>query len=44
LVRYSYDSNQVMHCMFTDVGTGLSKEVDLSFADSEDLHNGFSVE
>jgi len=44
LVRYSYDSNQVMHCTFTDVGTGISKEVDLSFADSEDMSNGFSVE
>jgi molecular chaperone DnaK len=44
LVTYSYDSNQVMHCIFTDVGTGISKEVDLSFADSETMNNGFSVE
>lgn len=44
LVKYSYDSNQVMQCTFTDVGTGISKEVDLSFADSETHKSGFSVE
>jgi molecular chaperone DnaK len=44
LVRYSYDANQVMHCTFTDVGTGISKEVDLSFADSKAAKGGISVE
>jgi len=44
LVRYSYDANQVMHCTFTDVGTGISKEVDLSFADSKAAKGGISIE
>jgi len=44
LVRYSYDANQVMHCTFTDVGTGISKEVNLSFADSKAAKGGISVE
>jgi molecular chaperone DnaK (HSP70) len=44
LVRYSYDANQVMQCTFTDVRTGISKEVDLSFADSKVTKGGISVE
>jgi molecular chaperone DnaK len=44
LVKYSYDANQVMHCTFTDVGTGLTKEVDLSFADSKSSKSSFDVE
>ena len=44
LVRYSYDANQVMHCTFTDVGTGISKEVDLSFSDSKPATGGIAVE
>jgi molecular chaperone DnaK (HSP70) len=26
-VTYSYDSNQIMHCLFEDVASGLRKEV-----------------
>jgi hypothetical protein len=33
-----------MHCTFTDVGTGLTKEVDLSFADSKSSKSSFDVE
>ena len=29
LVTYSYDVNQIMHCRFVDVGSGLTREVDV---------------
>lgn len=31
-VTFSYDLNQVMHCAFKDVNTGVAKEVDISMA------------
>ena len=44
VVKYSYDANQVMHCTFTDAGTGLSKEVDLSLGGAQGSKSAFSVE
>ena len=28
-VTYSYDTNQIMHCRFEDVASGLTKEIDI---------------
>ncbi len=34
-ISFSYDANQVMHCMFVDVATGQRSEVDLSIQQSK---------
>jgi hypothetical protein len=28
-VTYSYDTNQIMHCRFEDVASGLTKSIDV---------------
>ena len=33
-VSYSYDANQIMHCKFQDVESGLTQEVKLDLASS----------
>jgi molecular chaperone DnaK len=39
-VTYSYDLNQVMHCEFEDVATGLRRVVDLGVHDGTELSPG----
>jgi len=42
-VTFSYDSNQVMHCRFEDVATGMAKEVNIGLKDDE-VSTGHSID
>ena len=43
-VAFSYDENEVMHCSFTDVATGIAHEVRLGTEDSGDRDAGVDID
>jgi molecular chaperone DnaK len=43
-VTYSYDTNQIMHCVFEDVASGVKKEIEIGLKTDSDGSNGDGVE